>query len=69
MFFVLEMHYLSNVDTPSSDNLDRSKFRDHYTNEVKKDLNFKFNFFIYLNCAFLNLVCLGREKSYYRCWC
>jgi hypothetical protein len=31
----LEMHYLSSApETSASDNLDRGKFRDHYTNEV-----------------------------------
>jgi hypothetical protein len=31
----LEMHYLTSApETSVSDNLDRGKFRDHYTNEV-----------------------------------
>ncbi len=65
------MHYLSNVDTPSSDNLDRSKFRDHYTNEVNTNFKFHFTLVIFnqLKRIFLLLVCLGREKSYYRCGC
>ena len=29
-----EMHFLATTEAPASDNLDRGRFRDHYTNDV-----------------------------------
>jgi hypothetical protein len=28
------MHFLATTEAPASDNLDRGRFRDHYTNDV-----------------------------------
>ena len=36
-----EMHFLATTEAPASDNLDRGRFRDHYTNDVS------FRFYIF----------------------
>jgi hypothetical protein len=66
----LEMNYLTNNVEVSGENLDRSRFRDHYANDVRRfNLRAAYHIkFDYLSkwLLLLFLVCLGREKPYHR---